>query len=75
MAAKTGIFRRFRKLCILNKQMNGTLFPEAIHMKTFVRISVLVLAAAAAVLSMAVDKPVSCPLEGDPVPGCICTLP
>lgn len=44
-------------------------------MKTFSRIFVLLLAAAAAVLSMAVDKPVPCPLEGDPIPGCVCTLP
>lgn len=42
-------------------------------MKSFTRISVLVLAAAAAVLSMAVDKPVPCPVEGDPIPGCVCT--
>lgn len=42
-------------------------------MKTISRILVIFLAAAAAVLSFAVDEPVPCPLEGDPVPDCVCT--
>lgn len=36
------------------------------------RILMLTLVATAAGLSLAVEDPIPCPVEGDPIPGCTC---